>query len=433
MRSVAVIELADVFRRFADGYLSAHGTAMPASHRRAIADILACRTEALGGHLWRCDRCSHEVFSYHSCKNRSCPKCHTKQAKDWLDARKAEILPTDYFHVTITVPQELRALLRANQRDGYALLMKAAADAIIELAHDRRFVGGTVGVLAVLHTWTQQLVYHPHVHCLVTGGGISDDGRDWSPARKAFLVPHMALAKLVRGKLKAMLANKRPDLVTPATAWAKPWIVHINHWGQGHDAVLRYLARYVFRVAITNTRIVALDDHTVTIRYKKRKSSRWRTCRMPATNSFAVSSSTFCPKACTRSAILAFGILPNVSTPLRHASSWNSNAQLLRRSPTRAPPSPPNRGAVHVAAAATSSTSAGSRPKMPSDHDPLFPLPGSIVLIVRVLEAPQPSRPADPIIFPSPFNKRSNHLRCPATALIKSVATPHSALVSAKP
>ena len=110
-----------------------------------------------------------------------------------------------------------------------------------------------------------------------------------------------------------------------------------------------------------------------------------------ATNSFAVSSSTFCPKACTRSAILAFGILPNVSTPLRHASSWNSNAQLLRRSPTRAPPSPPNRGAVHVAAAATSSTSAGSRPKMPSDHDPLFPLPGSIVLIVRVLAAPQPS------------------------------------------
>ena len=391
MRSVAVIELADVFRRFADGYLSAHGTAMPASHRRAIADILACRTEALGGHLWRCDRCSHEVFSYHSCKNRSCPKCHTKQAKDWLDARKAEILPTDYFHVTITVPQELRALLRANQRDGYALLMKAAADAIIELAHDRRFVGGTVGVLAVLHTWTQQLVYHPHVHCLVTGGGISDDGRDWYPARKAFLVPHMALAKLVRGKLKAMLANKRPDLVTPATAWAKPWIVHINHWGQGHDAVLRYLARYVFRVAIPTR---ASSRSTTTPSPSATRSANHRAgapAACQATNSFAVSSSTFCPKACTRSAILAFGILPNVSTPLRHASSWNSNAQLLRRSPTTAPPSPPNRGAVHVAAAATSSTSAGSRPKMPSDHDPLFPLPGSIVLIVRVLEAPQPS------------------------------------------
>jgi hypothetical protein len=275
-----VIEIADVFRRFADGYLSAHGTAMPASHRRAIADILACRTQALGGHLWRCDRCSHEVFSYHSCKNRCCPKCHTKQTEDWLAARQAEMLPTDYFHVTVTVPQELRALLRANQRDGYALLMKAAADAIIKLARDRRFVGGTVGVLAVLHTWTQQLAYHPHVHCLVTGGGVSDNGRDWHPAREGFLVPHQALAKLVRGKLKALLANKRPDLIAPDAAWTKPWVVHITHWGQGEDAVLRYLARYVFRIAISNTRIVALDQRTVTIRYMQRESSRWCTCRM---------------------------------------------------------------------------------------------------------------------------------------------------------
>lgn len=275
-----MIEVADVFRRFADGYLSAYGAAMPAWHRRAITDILACRTEALGGHLWRCDQCSHEVFSYHSCKNRSCPKCHTRQTSDWLAARQAELLATDYFHVTVTVPQELRALLRANQRDGYSLLMKAVADAIIELARDRGFVGATVGVLAVLHTWTQQLTYHPHVHCLVTGGGVSDDGRDWYPARGAFLVPHKALAKLVRGKLKALLAKKRPDLIAPRAAWTKRWVVHINHWGQGADAVLRYLARYVFRTAITNTRIVALDPHAVTIKYRHRKSSCWRTCRL---------------------------------------------------------------------------------------------------------------------------------------------------------
>jgi hypothetical protein len=253
---------------------------MPASHRRAIADILACRTEVLGGHLWRCDQCSHEVFAYHSCRNRSCPKCHTRQTEDWLAARRTEMLPTDYFHVTVTVPEELRALLRANQRDGYAVLMKAAADAIIELARDRRFVGGTVGVLAVLHTWTQQLVYHPHVHCLVTGGGVSDDGRDWYPARNGFLVPHQALAKLVRGKLKALLAKKRPDLIAPAAAWTKPWVVHITHWGQGEEAVLRYLARYVFRIAISNNRIVALDERSVTIKYKDRKSSRRRTCRL---------------------------------------------------------------------------------------------------------------------------------------------------------
>jgi hypothetical protein len=156
-----VIEVADVFRRFADDYLSVHGASMPPSHQRAIADILACRTEALGGHLWRCDECAAEVFSYHSCKNRSCPKCHTDQTERWLEARKAEMLPTRYFHVTMTVPEELREVLRANQRDGYAILMKAAAEAIIELARDPRHVGGTVGVLAVLHTWTQQLLQNP--------------------------------------------------------------------------------------------------------------------------------------------------------------------------------------------------------------------------------------------------------------------------------
>lgn len=253
---------------------------MPSWHRRAIADILACRTKALGGRLWRCERCSHDVFAYHSCKNRSCPKCHTKQTAQWLEARKAELLPTSYFHVVVTVPQELRALLRSNQRDGYPLLMKAAADAIIELARDRRFVGGTVGVLAVLHTWTQQLAYHPHVHCLVTGGGVSADARDWYPARGDFLVPHKALAKLVRGKLKAALAKKRPDLIAPKAAWSKPWVVHIAHWGEGAEAVLRYLARYVFRIAISNTRIIALDDQYVTFRYQQRKLGRRQSCRL---------------------------------------------------------------------------------------------------------------------------------------------------------
>ena len=276
-----MIEVADVFRRFAGEYLSAHGASMLPSHRRAITDIQACRTEALGGHLWRCDRCSAEVFSYHSCKNRSCPKCHTDQTERWLEARKAEMLPIPYFHITMTVPEELRDVLRANQRDGYALLMKAAAEAIIHLARDPHHVGGIVGVLAVLHTWTQQLLYHPHVHCLVTGGGISDDGRHWHPARNAFLVPVKALAKLLRGKLKAAFEKRRPDLVLPETAWSKPWVVHCTAWGTGEQAVLDYLARYVFRVAINNTRIVGLDDQAVTIRYKQRKSNRWRTSRIP--------------------------------------------------------------------------------------------------------------------------------------------------------
>ena len=276
-----MIEIAEVFRRFAGDYLSTHGASLLPSHQRAITDILACRTAALGGHLWRCDRCSAEVFAYHSCKNRSCPKCHTNQTEHWLRARQAEMLPTSYFHVTVTVPEELREVLRAHQRDGYALLMQTAADAIIELARDPRHVGGMVGVLAVLHTWTQQLVYHPHVHCLVTGGGVSADGHHWHPAHKAFLVPVKALAKLVRGKLRAAFAKRRPDLTLPGAVWSKPWVVHCTAWGEGQQAVLDYLARYVFRVAITNTRIVGLDDHSVTIRYKQRKSNRWRACRIP--------------------------------------------------------------------------------------------------------------------------------------------------------
>jgi hypothetical protein len=276
-----VVELADVLRRFAGAYLTAHGSAMPAAHRRAIADIIACRTPTLGGQLWRCDHCRAEIFAYHSCKNRSCPKCHTAQTRLWLDRRRGEMLPTPYFHVVITVPEELRAALRSNQRDGYGALIKTAAAAIIELARDLRFVGATVGVLAVLHTWTQQLHYHPHVHCLVTGGGVSPDRGSWCPARNGFLVPPKALAKLVRGKLKAMLQQRRPDLVLPASAWRKPWVVHITSWGAGEPAVLDYLARYVFRVAITNARILDLDDDAVTIRYQQRKSARPRTTRIP--------------------------------------------------------------------------------------------------------------------------------------------------------
>ena len=159
-----MIEVADVFRRFGDDYLKVHGALMLPSHRRAITDLMACRTEALGGHLWRCTECSAEVHSYHSSKNRSCPKCHANDIAAWLEARKAEMLPTRHFHVTVTVPEELRRVMRANQVIGYGLLMTSVTRAILDLARDPRYVGGTVGVLAVLHTWTRHLEFHPHVH-----------------------------------------------------------------------------------------------------------------------------------------------------------------------------------------------------------------------------------------------------------------------------
>lgn len=275
-----MIEIADVFRRFAADYVSTHGASMLPSHRRAIEDILDCRTAALGGQVWRCDTCNTEMFSYHSCGNRSCPKCHTAQIQEWLEHRQAEMLPALYFHITVTVPAELREVLRAHQRDGYGVLMQAIAAAIIELARDPRYVGGTVAVLAVLHTWTQQLTLHPHVHRLVSGGGLSEDATTWHPARRKFLVPIKALAKLLRGKFRALLQRKCPDLVIADAVWRVPWILHVTAWGKGERAILDYLARYVFRIALTNARIVDLDDETVTIQYKDRKTGRARPCRL---------------------------------------------------------------------------------------------------------------------------------------------------------
>src|SRR5262245_23942096 len=170
-----------------------HGASLLPSHTRAITDILACRTEALGGHRWRCTQCAVEVHSYHSCKNRSCPTCHRDETERWLAARKTELLPCPYFHVTVTVPAELRDVLRANQKDGYAALIRAAAQSIIELARDKRYAGGTVGVLAVMHTWTGQLVHHPS-----------------QGARLGPRPPHTPYRPRVHAPLFAARAAKRP-------------------------------------------------------------------------------------------------------------------------------------------------------------------------------------------------------------------------------
>ena len=270
-------EVADAFRRFGGSYLAAHGAAMLPSHRRAIADIIACRTEALGGQQWCCNDCGTLLHVFHSCRNRACPKCHGEQTRSWLEQRRAEMLPVHHFHVTVTVPEELRAALRRHQVDGYGALMKAAAEPIIDLGRDPRWVGGTVGVLAVLHTWTQRLVFHPHVHCLVTGGGLSDDGATWHPAGKTFLFPKSALAALARARFRDAFARLCPSADLPRHVWQIPWVVHITPWGEGQQAALDYLARYAFRIAITNNRILAVDNETVTYRYKDRAADRHRT------------------------------------------------------------------------------------------------------------------------------------------------------------
>lgn len=274
------IEVADVFRQFGPSYLDAFGARMLPSHRRAIEDVMACRTEAMGGHVYLCCDCGEHFHVYHGCRNRSCPACHTRQTQDWLEARAAELLPCPYYHVTVTVPAELRAMFRANQKDCYGALMRAAADTVTALCQDQRYMGAKPAILAVLHSWTAKMDYHPHVHLLVSGGGIADGGKAWCEAKHPFLVPVRAASPMLRGKFRAMLEKRQPGLCAgqPKAAWTKKWVVWCKHWGRGETAVLDYLGRYVHRIAIANTRIVNMDERTVTFRYKERKKSRWRTC-----------------------------------------------------------------------------------------------------------------------------------------------------------
>ena len=232
-----MLEVADIFRRYGEAYLEKYGAKLPLRHRRAFQDILHCRTPALGGHLYACDHCGHQVYSYHSCRNRSCPKCHGDDTEAWLEKRRKELLPVEYFHVVFTLPKELRHPVRSHPEILYGILMKAAAQSLIKLAADPRYVGGLIGVLAVLHTWTRTLHYHPHVHCLVPAGGVSDDQK-WLPARKKYLVPVKALSRIFRGMFREMVAKAQPDFRIPEVAWKQEWVVYCKPTFQGADNVL---------------------------------------------------------------------------------------------------------------------------------------------------------------------------------------------------
>jgi hypothetical protein len=265
---ITVVEVADVFRRYGTAYLQKFGKRMLSSHRRAFKDMLQCRTPAMGGHVFECNHCGRLQYSYHSCRNRSCPKCHKSDIQAWLQGRQKELLPVPYYHVIFTLPHELRGFTRLHQQDLYGLLIKTAADSIIKLAADPRYVGGRVGVMAVLHTWGSNLSYHPHVHCLVTGGGLSPDGQTWMPARDNYLVPVKALSRLFRGIFFDRIRRQFEDIHLPESIWRKEWVVHCKPAVQGTHTVLNYLARYIHRVAITNSRIISIDNGKVTFRYR---------------------------------------------------------------------------------------------------------------------------------------------------------------------
>jgi hypothetical protein len=249
-----------------------------------MRDIETCRTEALGGHFAVCDRCLASRFSYHSCRNRHCPKCQGERTRRWLDAQRARLLPVPYYLLTFTLPAELRPLARSRPRLVYSILIKAAAAAVLKLTADPKYLGGTPGIIAVLHTWTRAMLYHPHAHLLVTAGGLTPDGQGWrKPRSPRFLVPGYALSSVFRAKVrdalsKADLLGSVPSALFTA---AKPWVVHVKHAGSG-QRVLGYLARYVFRVAISNHRIESFDGGQVVFRYRDNRSQQVKRCVLTA-------------------------------------------------------------------------------------------------------------------------------------------------------
>jgi hypothetical protein len=269
-----MLEVADIIRLHGAAYREQHGKTLSPVQKRALRDVAACRTPFFGGHVYQCDHCQQNVFSYHSCRNRSCPKCHQDQTERWLQQQRGRLLSCAYFLLTFTLPAELRPLARSHPKNIYGILMKAAADALQTLVRDPRYVGARIGALAVLHTWTRAMLFHPHVHMLVTAGGLSSDGSSWSNSKNPrFLVPVRALSVIFRAKFCAAL--KKAGLLdnVPLRVWQKKWVVHSQHAGRA-DKVLHYLARYVFRIAITNSRLESIEDGKVRFRYRDNRNQQ---------------------------------------------------------------------------------------------------------------------------------------------------------------
>jgi len=276
-----VITLGEVFRRYGPDYRARWGSQLSPPQLAAMHAIAACRTERLGGQVYRCPDCHTTRYAYHSCRNRHCPTCQHAAAQEWLARQQELFLPVPYFLVTFTLPGALRAVAAQHQALVYDLLFRASAAALPQLAQDPRFVGGQLGMVGVLQTWTRDLRYHPHIHYLVPGGGLAPDGRTWMTARADFLVHVTPLALLFRAKLRAALRQTKLWASIPAEVWRQDWVVACRPVGSGRTA-LKYLAPYVFRVALRNNRILAMADGQVTFRYQDGESRQTRTCALPA-------------------------------------------------------------------------------------------------------------------------------------------------------
>ncbi len=264
-----MLELADIFQAYGPAYEAKYGDRMPPSHHDALWDIAHCRTPLMGGEVFWCAQCQDFVYSYHSCGNRHCPKCGGDRADAWRDAQLKKLLPVPYFLVTFTLPHSLNAIARSHQHVIDDLLFKTSADALHTLALNPEWLGGTIGMVGVLHTWDRAMGYHVHVHYLVPAGGIDPGTGAWIPSHPKFLVPASALREVFRAKFRDALyaADSALFAQVPPETWSKQWVVHCKAVGDGRTA-LKYLAPYVARVALSNRRLVTLDEGQVTFRYK---------------------------------------------------------------------------------------------------------------------------------------------------------------------
>ncbi len=278
------LEVADIFRDHGAAWRRANAGHVSLDQLKVMSAIERCRTAALGGHVARCEDCSHTVIAYNSCRNRHCPKCQGAAAREWLSEREAELLPVPYYHLVFTLPAAIADIAYQNKAVIYDLLFKAAAETVLTIAADPKHLGARVGITAVLHTWGSALTHHPHVHMIVPGGGISLDGRRWVSCRPGFFLPvrmlsrlfrRLVLQRLVAGHQQLLFFGSHAPLADAKTfaAYLAPlrkaeWVVYSKRPFGGPKAVLAYLARYTHRIAISNRRLIAADETAVTFRWK---------------------------------------------------------------------------------------------------------------------------------------------------------------------
>ncbi|MEJ2228906.1 MAG: IS91 family transposase [Alphaproteobacteria bacterium] len=295
-------EVADVFRRYGSTYRERHGASLSKAQRRAMSAIELCRTAALGGHVERCDGCGHLRAWYNSCRSRNCPKCQALARAQWLEDRRSELLDVEYFHVVFTVPEQIAAIALQNREKVYNILFRTVRDTLCTIAADPKHLGAQIGFFAVLHTWGQNLLHHPHIHCVVPGGGISPDGTRWISCRRGFFLPVPVLARLFRrlfieALVKAFDAGElrffsslealrmRPAFLRHLRLARKTdWVVYAKPpFTRDPDDVLKYVARYTHRVAISNDRILDIEDGEVRFRWKDyRDDGRSKTMALAA-------------------------------------------------------------------------------------------------------------------------------------------------------